>query len=328
MSQSVPRISAVADANVTGRRVAIHWNRRAGWRAQPWLIRDLVNELRRLGLRPRLFTNRERLTRWMQQSEHRHELRCLVAAGGDGTVSDLINRFPDVPLTVLPIGNENLLAKWLRLPRSGIELAGVIARGNLQSYDLGLVGEHRFCLVASVGFDAALVHAVHQHRRRHSSKWQYVWALLGLVGRFRFPQLTIEIEEPAMSAAALPTGERPRRTVTGGLIVVQNLPRYALGLTFDPRTRGDDGVLNVCVFAQKSWWTLLGQAWSLWWGRLARRPDVSQWTATRISIRSSQDDANGNGLRPSAAVQVDGDPLGVTPVEIQVIPRGLCVVVP
>ena len=48
--------------------------------------------------------------------------RCLVAAGGDGTVADLINERPDVPIAVMPAGTENLFARHFgfgRNPRPG-----------------------------------------------------------------------------------------------------------------------------------------------------------------------------------------------------------------
>src|SRR5262249_11782099 len=55
--------------------------------------------------------------------------RCLVAVGGDGTVSALINEVPRVPLSVLPAGTENLVAQHLGLRRDPKSLAALIAAG-------------------------------------------------------------------------------------------------------------------------------------------------------------------------------------------------------
>src|SRR5258708_24518540 len=44
--------------------------------------------------------------------------RCLVAAGGDGTVASLINERPARPITVMPAGTENLFARNFRMRHS------------------------------------------------------------------------------------------------------------------------------------------------------------------------------------------------------------------
>jgi len=47
-------------------------------------------------------------------------LRCVVAAGGDGTISLLANQLPEnTPLAILPLGTENLLAKYLGVSGAG-----------------------------------------------------------------------------------------------------------------------------------------------------------------------------------------------------------------
>ncbi|MGC4002636.1 MAG: diacylglycerol kinase family protein [Pirellulales bacterium] len=41
-------------------------------------------------------------------------LRAVVAAGGDGTLNALVNRLPaETPFLMLPLGTENLVAKYL-----------------------------------------------------------------------------------------------------------------------------------------------------------------------------------------------------------------------
>ena len=39
----------------------------------------------------------------------------MVAAGGDGTLLEVLNRAPGVPVTMLPLGNENLVARFCGL---------------------------------------------------------------------------------------------------------------------------------------------------------------------------------------------------------------------
>ena len=65
-------------------------------------------------------------------------LRCVVAAGGDGTISLLANLLPDnTPLAILPLGTENLLAKYLGVSSDPQVLADMIVAGNCRQLDVG-----------------------------------------------------------------------------------------------------------------------------------------------------------------------------------------------
>src|ERR1700684_2684450 len=110
--------------------VAVQRNPSSGDGLKRAEILALCSELRRYGIRPHLFSRRDRLAERLDRPDGRNGLVCLVAAGGDGTVSDLINRFPDVPLAILPLGTENLLARHLGIPCDGRAVAEMIAQGS------------------------------------------------------------------------------------------------------------------------------------------------------------------------------------------------------
>ena len=151
----------------------------SGWRRS--LLLDLVRELRRRGYRPRMFRDRARCDRWLADPGNRAETLCLVAAGGDGTVDDLLNRHPGWPLAILPLGTENLLARGLGIDPSGVNLAKVIAEGHRRTIDVGLAWDRRFVLMASVGFDAEVIRRMHSERKgtiSHFSYLQPIWAAL------------------------------------------------------------------------------------------------------------------------------------------------------
>jgi diacylglycerol kinase family enzyme len=82
--------------------VAIVRNRRSGTGRRREEIRALIAGLRRHGLRPRLYSKRERLSERLTQSLHGDSLVAVVAAGGDGTINDCVNRFTGVPLAAHP----------------------------------------------------------------------------------------------------------------------------------------------------------------------------------------------------------------------------------
>src|SRR5262249_59203093 len=100
-------------------------------------------------------------------SAKRDEVRCVIAAGGDGTLLEVVNRAPGLPITVLPLGNENLVARHYGMKRSGAGVAAVVTAGCVHALDLARADGRVFCLMASVGIDADVVHRVHRRRRGH-----------------------------------------------------------------------------------------------------------------------------------------------------------------
>jgi len=99
------------------------------------------------------------------------DVRCVVAAGGDGTVAAVINELVgDVPLAVLPTGNENLFARALGFDVAPARLARAIVAGARRRLDLGqartAAGTRRFGLMLSAGFDADVIHRIAHSRAR------------------------------------------------------------------------------------------------------------------------------------------------------------------
>ena len=103
--------------------VAIQRNPTSGTGTRRGVLLELIRELKRRGIRPRLFASRERMQAKLADPAAREHLVCVLAAGGDGTIGDVVNRYPGLPLATLPLGTENLLAKYLRIQPSGAQVA-------------------------------------------------------------------------------------------------------------------------------------------------------------------------------------------------------------
>jgi diacylglycerol kinase family enzyme len=281
---------------------------------------DLIRELRACGLRPRLFRNRERMARWLAVPDHRAQVLCLVAAGGDGTVNDLVNRFPGLPLAILPMGTENLLARYLDVPHSGAELARLIAGGERRRLDLGLLEPvsdgseppdtvasrgRRFVLMLSAGFDADVVQRVHSARRGNISHGTYLQPILESLRTYDYPELQVTIDDESVPH-------------TARLVEVVNLPAYALGLPVASGARGDDSRLDLRLFERGAAFQMIRYLCNVAMGTHEQLPDVQSLTAKRIRIDAE---------RP-VPLQADGDPVGYTPVEILLLPGALEVFAP
>jgi diacylglycerol kinase family enzyme len=235
----------------------------------------------------------------------RDQLRCVVAAGGDGTLAEVLNRAPGLPVALLPLCNDNLVAGYFRQDRSGAHLAATIAGGQLRHIDLARANGRVFALLASSGIDADAVHRVHRYRHGHINRLSWVSPVLHALAFYRYPSIHAEILE---------SGER----FQGKEIMVFNLPRYAARFPIVPTARADDGLLDLVVFERGGWRRL---AWYIY-NMLRRRHRIMAGFHHRLVQRVrlwTEGDI--------APLQIDGDPAGRLPVTIEVIPRGLPLVV-
>ena len=98
--------------------VAIVANRSSGSGGNNLLVRRLISKLAKLGFATEVAWTPSERTKLVAETESRPGCRCLVAVGGDGTVSALINEQPKIPVTVLPAGTENLAARHFGLRRN------------------------------------------------------------------------------------------------------------------------------------------------------------------------------------------------------------------
>lgn len=292
------------DTRPAGRRVLILANPHAGTRKSKRLVDELAAALVERRLEPTVCWERERLSDVAAAADPA-EVRCVVAAGGDGTLLEVLNRAPGLPVSVLPLGNENLVGRYGGLPRSGRRLAAIIEAGRLRRVDLARANGRLFALMASAGFDAEVVHRVHARRQGHISKLSYAWPVVQALREYSFSPIDVEIED---------TGER----LQGALVFVFNLPRYGLNLPIPVGARPDDGLVDVYVFQKPGALALARYLTAVLLGQQKRLTDYRHCRARRVRLSAA-------GPIP---VQLDGDPAHFLPVTIEVTPGAMTLVVP
>lgn len=99
--------------------------------------------------------------------------RLVIAAGGDGTVNEVINGLSEnAILGILPLGTANVLARELGLPLDAEGACHRILNGERSRIDLGVATdrdgvERRFACMAGIGFDAEVVRTVTPRLKRY-----------------------------------------------------------------------------------------------------------------------------------------------------------------
>lgn len=241
----------------------------------------------------------------------------VVAAGGDGTVAEVINGLMagagagpggPPPLALLPLGTANVLAVEIGLSGDPAAWADAIAAGAARPICLGRVrdGAGRqtyFSMMAGLGFDAHVIAGVNLGLKRVLGKGAYVAESLRQLVAFRYPRYRLTADGTVYDAASL---------------IVANGCHYAGRYVCAPAAAIDEPVLHVCLFETGGSLAVLRYMAALHAGRLARRPDYRIVPAHHVAIAEPVGEP----------LQADGDIVATLPVDIDVVPKALRLVMP
>jgi len=229
----------------------------------------------------------------------------IVAAGGDGTINEIINAVAGTSavLGLIPLGTANVLAAEIGLPNDPRGIAEVIAHGRPRPIYLGTVGTRRFTMMASFGFDAQAVDRVSLPLKRRLGKLAYIASATGTWLRHRHVRFTLEIDGKPDSAAS---------------VVIANGHYYGGRFKCAPDARLDDPRLHVCLLERHGRWNLLRYGLALGTGQLARLSDVRVIPAQVVRVTAPAGEP----------IQADGDIVGETPAEFRVSTERLNLLMP
>ncbi len=180
-----------------------------------------------------------------------HQADALVVVGGDGAVrmAAASAARTQTPLYHLPHGTENLFAREFGMDRSTDTLLKALERHEVRRVDLGQANQRTFLLMASVGFDADVVHELARRRRGAITHLSYLRPILARIWRWRPAPLQISVDGKRIDQGQ------------SGFVVVGNCRQY--GWRLDPAGHAsmDDGLLDVVFFPARSRLELI--AWAI-----------------------------------------------------------------
>jgi diacylglycerol kinase family enzyme len=296
-----------------GNRVLVVTNPVAGAGPRGRVVHQIVASLEAAHLAPELIHDLDELESRADRYHQAGQLRAIVAAGGDGTVAEVANRTqPGVPITVFPLGTANLLAGYLGMDDDPAHLAQTLLDGRLRRIDAGRANGRLFVLMVGCGFDADVVRRVHARRTPAGiTYWTYARPILEAIRSYRYPDLRVYCERAQH-------GETASECIVARWVFVTNLPCYAGGLRMSPEAVGDDGLLNVATFKNGSLWHGLRYLGYVRFGRASTSRDYHAMAVTRVRIESDE----------PVSYQLDGDPGGMLPLVVEVLPGRLTLLQP
>jgi diacylglycerol kinase family enzyme len=234
----------------------------------------------------------------------------VIAAGGDGTISSVANGLQgtNVPLGILPVGTGNLLARGLMLPL-GLEAAIRLLAGDhdRMMLDVLVIGGQWHLLNVSVGLTANAVGKIAHRHKRQFGVLAYLFAALQWFG-WQPRRFEMVVDGNA------------RRVRASEILVSSGEILRDLAVPVGPPSTFCDGRIEVYIVKARSVWNYLAVVWNMLFRREERRPGM-----LHIPVHSMVRIDSGETKLP---VQADGDPLGLTPVEVHLLPQAVQVIVP
>jgi diacylglycerol kinase (ATP) len=235
-----------------------------------------------------------------------HQL--VVAAGGDGTVNEIALGLANTQtvLGLMPLGSVMNVARTLWVPRDLPLAARTLAEGKVLAMDMGRAGERFFLEAAGVGLDAGLFGYL-DRLESGGARVGVLRAAVRFLRQLGSPMVTVEYEGGRIESRA-------------PMVSVANGPYVGAAYAIAPAARIDDGLLEVVVFRRTSIARVLLHLALVAGGRpLPPPPQARTLRVGRVRVSKRRG-------RP-LPVHADGDPIGVTPVEMQVAPAALRVIV-
>lgn len=232
----------------------------------------------------------------------------FIVSGGDGTVRSVAQYLTDtrIPLLIFPSGNENLLAAQFGLSPEPDRAMETILQGKCKYIDVAKMNDLICIAVAGVGVDAAIVHHVHRKRNGHISVFDYVWPTIKTFLSYRHKMIEVCVD-----------GQDVYRGKA--LAFIGNIPRYGGGFKIFHEAVCDDGLLDIVIFQCRHIFQLLYLFVLAVTGRTTASSLIRHFKGKQITVGT-----------PCAGMktQIDGEPGPDMPLEIRVIPEGLCLLVP
>lgn len=230
--------------------------------------------------------------------------RTVVAAGGDGTINEVVNGLvgSDVTLGVLPVGTMNVFAAELGLPGDWQAAWEVIQAGHFRTIDLAVANEQYFVQLAGVGFDAQALQATTWESKRSLGPLSYLISAAQIAAR-KPPTLTVEADDQKRE---------------GCFVLVGNGRYYGTRLAFFKHAQVDDGKLDVLIFKNLGYLDIARYVGTILMGTHTELKDVEYFQTSKAVVTSNE----------KVPVEVDGEVATVAPVTFRVSSRKLKVFVP
>jgi diacylglycerol kinase (ATP) len=241
----------------------------------------------------------------------------IIAAGGDGTVNEVLNGIADAPggfeqarLGVLPLGTVNVFTRELKFPAKLADVWAMLQQGREKWIDVPVVEfgangktERRyFAQLAGAGLDARAIELVSWKQKKQVGPLAYVIAGLKAL-RERKPRIKV-------TAAG--------RELPGELILIGNGRLYGGSFAVFPAADLTDGILDVCCIPSANFGAVLKYIPPILFRGLLPESAAPRLRAKKFRLT----------CETQAGFELDGEWIGHLPATFSISGKKIRVIVP
>ncbi|MDF1761966.1 MAG: diacylglycerol kinase family lipid kinase [Oleibacter sp.] len=251
-------------------------------------------------------------TRYLQQMTT--ELDIVVAAGGDGTVNEVVNGLINRPnnsyrLAVIPIGTTNVLAKELGIGRSASKIVRMFRNELTKEIYPARANGRRFLLMAGVGYDAWVVDNVDLALKKRIGKFAYILSMIKQLKWFGSKNYQVTVDGKVYQANS---------------VVITNGRLYGGSFTISRHADLSSAKTQVLMMSSRSPLRFLMTLLGLPVGQLERMPGIVSVAAKHIVVENIGNETTVS----SEPVQADGDSVTHLPLNVVMEENPIQILIP
>ena len=232
----------------------------------------------------------------------------VILGGGDGTLSEAAEQLvrTQTAMGVLPLGTGNTFARSIGIPLGLEDACKTIAAGHIEAVDVGRVNNQYFLNSVALGLSSEIAGALSKEVKKKLGL--LAWPVVGFRVLVGHRPLILRVV----------SAEKTYSVRTHQLLVVNG--RYVAGpIAASPDASVQDRTFDVFVLGGAKHGSLYKTAWKWLRGRHREDPKARFFTTQKLHVES---------LRRPLKANVDGEINDQTPLDIEVLPGALRVVVP
>ena len=230
----------------------------------------------------------------------------LVVVGGDGTLNEVVNGVvgKDVELAVVPAGTGQDFGRTYGLPENPEEALQVALSGQTRTIDIGRAtwsgGEHYFVNVGSVGMSGAVAERANGMSKALGGRATFYYALVREFVTWKNTQVTVRYDG----------GER-----RGAMhdVIVANGRWHGGGMKLAPDASPVDGLFDVVLIGDITKLDFVTTSPKLYTGRHVGHPRVEVLRTRTVAVDAAE----------PLPVELEGEPVGTTPAQFEIVPGAL-----
>jgi len=243
-------------------------------------------------------------TKLAEAAKDKYDL--IIAAGGDGTINEVINGMAcsKATLVIIPFGSTNVLARELGVPDDPKMAAELITKGKKIKMDLGYAKTSKesryFSMMLCVGPFAQVIKDTTPEFKKRWGRFAYPFRLIKVLFRYKWHKIYVKHKVES----------------TGYFVIISNIKYYGGEYEIADKANIRDGLLDLVIINRKKPWDIIELIFSITSGKLNKFLRKEYYQIKEAEIYSHY----------NMQIQVDGEILGLAPVSVKIIPKALNVI--